>query len=68
MGSLTNLPTSFGATASGTGTIALGSTIRDDLRTGTAKGLVLVGGSYLAVDGKGNAPGMSISLTYTRTT
>ncbi len=68
MGSLSSLPTTFGSTASGTGTIALGSTIRDDLRTGAAKGLVLVGAAYLAVYGKGHAPGMSLAITYTKTT
>lgn len=67
-GSLSGAPSPSGATASGTGTIALGATIRDNLRTGTSKGLVLVGGAYLAVKGKAYASGMAMTVTYTRTT
>ncbi len=66
-GTLSGAPTPSGATASGTGTIALGSTIREDFRTGACKGLVLVGGSYLAVKGKAASNGMAMTVTYTRT-
>lgn len=65
LGSSFTTPT--GATASGTGTISLGATLRDNLRTGVSKGLVLVGGSYLAVAGKASANGMAMTVTYTRT-
>jgi hypothetical protein len=67
-GSLSGAPSPSGATASGTGTIALGSTIRNNLRTGATKGLVLVGVAYLAVKGKASANGMAMTVTYTRTT
>lgn len=64
-GSLAN-PSPSGATASGTDTIALGSTIRENFRTGATKGLCLVGGTYLAVWGTAKASGMALSITYTR--
>lgn len=52
--------------ATGKGTIALGSTIREDLRTGTAKSLALVGTTYAGVYGTSRADGMALFLTYTR--
>jgi hypothetical protein len=65
-GTLSGNPTPSGATASGTGSFELGATLRGQLRTGTTKGLVLVGASYLAVYGTSKASGMSLSITYTR--
>ena len=59
-------PSSSGATSSGTGAVDLDSTICEGLRTGTVKGLALVGSGYVAVYGTGRADGMALRITYTR--
>ena len=44
----------------------LGGDLREGMRTGSVKGLVLVGGNYWAVAGSGNGDGMVLAVTYTR--
>lgn len=66
-------PSSSGAIASSAvldpgerGSITLPSTIREALRTGSAKGLALVGSTYAGVFGTSRADGMALRITYTR--
>ena len=59
-------PSSSGASSSGVGAVPLDSTICDGLRTGTFKGLALVGAAYVAVYGTSRADGMALNITYTR--
>lgn len=64
--SLSGAPTPSGTTASGGTSIALGATLRENLRTGAVNALVLVGTDYLAVAGTEKANGMAMTVTYTR--
>lgn len=48
------------------GYMALPGTIREGMRTGAFKGLVLNGGGYLGVRGTGYAGSMALTVTYTR--
>lgn len=59
-------PSSSGATNAGTGAVPLDGTICEGLRTGSVKGLALVGGGYVAVYGTSAADGMVLRITYTR--
>lgn len=60
-------PSGSGGTVAGAGDVDLvGSGIAESLRTGAAKGIVLVGSAYGAVFGKSRADGMALSLTYTK--
>lgn len=59
-------PSSSGSTASGVDNIALPSDVREGFRTGSVKGLALVGSTYLGVRGTSHPSGMSLSITYTR--
>jgi hypothetical protein len=59
-------PSSSGSTASGTSTISLPSDVREAFRTGSVKGLALVGGSYQGVRGTSHPSGMALSITYMR--
>ena len=53
--------------ATGKTTLALPAGTRESLRTGAAKGLVLVGSVYAGVFGTSRADGLALKLTYTRT-
>lgn len=59
-------PSSSGATSSGATSVDLADSICEAFRTGAAKGLVCVGGSYRATYGTSRANGMALSITYTR--
>lgn len=59
-------PSSSGSTASGSDNIPLPSDVREGMRTGSVRGLALVGSTYLGVAGTSSASGMSLSITYTR--
>jgi hypothetical protein len=65
-------PTTSGDTASGTPgrtgvvQVALTAPMCEALRTGSARGLALVGASYAAVRGAGSPDGMALQITYTR--
>lgn len=59
-------PVGAGDTASGDGLVALPASIREGMRTGSVRGLALVGGNYWAVAGAGNGDGMVLVVTYTR--
>lgn len=59
-------PSSSGSTASGSDNIPLPSDVREAMRTGSVKGLALVGSTYLGVRGTSDPSGMSLSITYTR--
>jgi hypothetical protein len=59
-------PSSSGSTASGVSTISLPSDVREGMRTGSVRGLALVGGSYQGVRGTSHPSGMALSITYTR--
>jgi hypothetical protein len=50
------------------GTVTLTSSMREALRTGAAKGLALVGGTYAGCKGLTRADGMALRLTYTKST
>jgi hypothetical protein len=65
-------PTVSGDTASGApgrsgvDRVALTAPMCEALRSGSARGLALVGASYAAVRGAGSADGMALSITYTK--
>jgi len=59
-------PASAGDTATGDGWTDLPAAIREGMRTGSVKGLALVGANYWAVAGAGNGDGMTLLVTYTR--
>jgi len=53
-------------TATGRGSIVLSADMREGLRTGAIKGLVLVGSTYAGVYGTSRADGFVARVTYTR--
>jgi hypothetical protein len=59
-------PSGTGGSASGWGWVDLPADIREQMRTGAVRGLVLVGPGYNAVGGAGNGDGMVLSVTFTR--
>lgn len=59
-------PSSSGSTYEGVGDVELGPDLCEDLRTGAAKGLALVGPQYVGVFGTSRADGMALKITYTR--
>lgn len=59
-------PSSSGDTTTGDGLVDLTASMREAMRTGSTKGLALVGGNYWAVAGAGNGDGMALTVTYTR--